>query len=136
MPRKSIYVTLTALVLIVLPSTGWTACTYADGTPAPQPGPSKAAAASKSWEPKFVELYSSLSKGDKSVVASALKVPNAEILTTRCSNHDLFWSHLSLAGISEVVDIGLPEPVKELTRAYKLTPSGRKSLPDLLRAAE
>lgn len=135
MPRKSIFTSFTLTALLTLPSSGWAACKYADGTPAPEPGVSEAATASKNWESKFVELYSALSRGDKSVVASALKVGNAEVLTTRCSAHDLFWTHLSLVGMSEVVDMGLPEPVRELTRAYKLTTHGQNALSDLLRAA-
>ena len=134
--RNPVLGILTAVAVLSLPSTGWTACKHADGTPAPEPGPSQAAKQSKTWGPKFVELFSNLSRGDKSVVVSALKVGDAAILTTRCSNHDLFWTHLSLVEMSEVVDSGLPEPVRELTRSYKLTAHGQKALPDLLSAAK
>ena len=136
MSRKSIFIILTGLALLVLPSVGWAACKYADGSSAPEPGRSQATKESETWQRKFVELLSNLSRGDKSTVDAALKVGTEPVLTTRCANQDLFWGHLSLVGMSEVVDMGLPEPVKKLTRAYKLTPFGQKTLPDLMSAPE
>ena len=134
--RRWIFTAFTAAALIVLPSAGWAECTYADGTPAPEPGPSSEAEASPTWKAKFVELYSNLSRGDKSVVDAVLKVGDEPVLISRCSPHDLFWTHLSLLGLSEVVDAKLPDPVGKLTRAYKLTPKGQKLLPGYIATAQ
>ena len=113
--------------LIALPPAGWASCTYADGIPAPKPGPLPEASKSAAWGEKFVELYMNLSKADKSTIDAVLKVGDETVLITRCSPHDLFWTHLSLLELSEVVDAKLPDPVAELTRAYKLTSKGRES---------
>lgn len=117
--------------LICLPSTGWAACKYADGTAAPEPGFSQEATESKTWGPKFVELYGQLSKGDQSIVAAMVQ-DTGVAMTTKCSNHDLFWTHLSLLGWSKVVTNGIPPELQKIGRTYALTDKGKKSVRELL----
>ena len=130
--HRSLFAAFLVSALIALPSAGRASCTYADGSPAPKPGLAPDAGKSAAWGAKFVELFGNLSKGDKSTVDAALKVENAQVLVTRCTPHDLFWTHLSLLGLSEVVDAKLPDPVAELTRAYQLTSKGQKVLPSYI----
>lgn len=117
--------------LVGVPSSGWAACKYADGTAAPEPGFLHKATESKTWGPKFIELYGQLSKSDQSVVAGMVQ-DSGVAMTTKCSNHDLFWTHLSLVGWSKVVTDGIPPELQKIGRTYALTDEGRKSVRELL----
>jgi len=112
-------------------------CVYPDGTPVPEPGLSTEAANSMGWGPMFGALYMDLSDGDRSTVVGALQTPGAAVLTARCSPNDIFFSHMSLVGWSEVVPDGVPAelaklPIGQQFRSYKITDLGRSALPNLL----
>ena len=130
---KKLSIILTTILGVILPSLSWAACRYADGATAPEPGLSQKALESKDWGPKLVELFNNLSKGDKSIVAAILRKPGAALMTTKCSNNDLFWTHLSLVGMSEVVPDAVPAAAADFARAFKLTARGSRDLPGLLR---
>lgn len=131
---KPLLIILATAVATIWPVPGHAACFYADGTSAPEPGPSPAARKSKDWGPKFVELFNTLSKGDKSTVVAILQRPGAALLTTKCSNNDLFWTHLSLIGLSGEAPDAVPAALAETGRAFELTEQGSQTLPLLLRA--
>ena len=121
---------------IVWPSHSWANCTFADGTAAPEPGLSQAALDSKDWGPTFVRLFKRLNDGDKSTLAAIVEVGNAALLTNKCSNNDLLWTHLSLVGMSqEDPDSGLPAEAADDFRVFILTDHGREVLPDLIQSA-
>ena len=125
---------LSAIYAVILPSLVWAGCQYADGTAAPEPGPSPEALHSKSWGPKLKVLFNNLSDGEKSNVLAVMETPDAALLTMKCSNNDLFWIHLSLVGMSEVEPDSLPELLADKGRAWKLTGLGYRTLPALLRS--
>lgn len=124
---------LIASGLVVWPSHSWANCTYADGTAAPEPGLSVEAVDSEDWGPTFVRLFKRLNDGDKSTLAAMLEIDNSALLTNKCSNNDLLWTHLSLLGMSqEDPDSGLPAEATEDFRVFILTDHGREALPGLI----
>lgn len=131
-----LFAALIAGAALAWPSHSWADCTYADGTAAPEPGLSQEALDSEDWAPTFVRLLSRLNEGDRSTLVAILIADNAALVTNKCSNNDLLWTHLSLVGISEEdpdsVPVGLPEDVAGTIRAFTLTDHGRDTLPGLL----
>ncbi len=127
---------LLAVILVNWPSPSWAGCTYHDGTAAPEPGVSQEALDSQDWGPTFVTLFKRLNDGDKSTLAAISEIDNAALLTNKCSNNDLLWTHLSLVGMSrEDPDSGLPAEAAENFRVFNLTDLGRKELPALIQSA-
>ena len=121
---------------LVWPSHSWASCTYADGTAAPQPGLSQEAVDSEDWNPTFVRLFKNLNEGDRSTLAAIVEIDNSALLTNKCSDNDLLWTHLSLVGMSrEDPDPGLPPEATADFRVFVLTEYGREMLPDLIRSA-
>ncbi len=136
---KQFFAALTVGVLVNWPSHSWAGCTYADGTPAPEPGVSQEAQDSLDWGPTFVKLFKGLSDGDKSTLVAILRQSDAVLLTTKCSANDLFWTHLSLVEMSEeapdVIPEEWPQELADNSRAFGLTEYGREVLPGLLQTA-
>ncbi len=126
-----------SILIASLPALSWATCLYPNGTSAPEPGLSNQAQKSKSWGPSLVKLFNNLSAGDKSILVAVLQKRGGVLLTTKCSNNDLFWIHLSLVGMSEVkpdaIPTGLPAAQAKKMRAFKLTASGYQRLPSFLR---
>lgn len=126
-----------SILIASLPALSWVTCLNPNGTNAPEPGLSKQAQKSKSWGPALVKLFNNLSAGDKSAVVAVLQRPDGILLITKCSNNDLFWTHISLVGMSEVkpeaIPSGLPAAQTKKFRAYRLTTSGYQRLPSFLR---
>ena len=102
--------------------------------PRRRPGLSEEARNSREWGPQFVTLYNNLSKGDQSTLTAMLQHKNSALVTAKCSANDLFWTHLSLVGLSEQDPESLAEGLPEIARAFKLTDEGRSTIPGLLEA--
>ncbi|MBO6783318.1 MAG: hypothetical protein JJ899_08630 [Alphaproteobacteria bacterium] len=128
-----------AACLVTALAVGWSSqahaeCTYADGTAAPAPGMSEQAKTSNAWGPRFVSLYNNLNKGDQATLDAMLDHRNSALVTSKCSPNDLFWTHLSLVGLSEEDPESLSEGLPEIARAFKLTDQGRRRIPAMLEA--
>ncbi len=131
MPQPSRKIIVAALFVCDMHSAGWAACRYADGAAAAEPGFSQEVTNSKTWGREFMELYGKLVKDDQSVVTTSVR-DSGVAMTTKCSSHDLFRTHLALRGWSEVIMKGIPPELQKTGRSYTLTDKGRKNLRELL----
>ncbi len=124
---------LLLLAVLLFPSSSWAACTFPDGSAAPEPGLLGDMPDLREWNVEFVELYNNLSKGDRSTLVAVLRQDATVLMTSRCSPNDLLWTHLSLVGMSEVDDGVVAEQLAERVRGYRLTRFGRDFLSQALR---
>lgn len=105
--------------------------------PEPMRGLDEAAQHDKSWGPRLKELAEKLSAGDKSVLVAMLgegAAQDAVSMTSRGSPNDWFWAHLSKVGLMQERPDAVPEPLQAHVVAYAVTPTGKQTLPGLLRS--
>ena len=103
----------------------------------PERGFSAAAAQDKSWGPRLKDLAQNLSPGDKSVLMALLSAERPDrdqsiAMTSRGSPNDWFWAHLAKVGWMEEAAAEVPEPLRSMTIAYRVTPEGQRLLPGML----
>ncbi|MEM1298409.1 MAG: hypothetical protein AAGH68_03950 [Pseudomonadota bacterium] len=90
--------------------------------------------------PMMATTYAELFPGDKSVNVTALRDPEAVMLTSACSPNHVFWTHLSLVDMTRPADLPLnadaPPEARAIMRAFSFTDRGRQVLPGMLKSLE
>ncbi len=126
-----------ALSACLLPTAVTTAeadapCFYSDGAQVPEPGFSEAAMHAYEFGPQLKASFDALSDGEVSTVVALLEHPGSTLLTMKCSANDVFWTHLSLVGLSDTSDDAVPADLAGKARGYRVTEEGQQLLPGLI----